>query len=265
MACTAPGPAPSGGPPGGPGACGPAGPAHPRPRRRRLAAASPPAGPRPPECAPAPPRRPPAALPAPGRWDPLHVFHRALRFGIEDPDGIDLVVEKVDAVRRRGRGRKHVQEPAPHAELAAAFDHGRPLVPVADQRFGQLFHGQDVAHGHGAHPLPQRRPGREPLGRGRDGRDARAGSPVTSRSRTARRAEAMASGTCSSSWGHTSRAGNTSTSSSGSSDDSCCARRWACPGPTVSTSVVRRPGCGQPRACHAAMASVLWPAAKPCM
>ena len=66
----------------------------------------------------------------------LERIERALRLRIEAADGLDLIVEQIDAQRRRCAHGEHIQQRAAHGELARTDD-------LADARVAGL--GQPLA------------------------------------------------------------------------------------------------------------------------
>ena len=63
----------------------------------------------------------------------------ALRLRRELADRLDLVAEELEAVRRLGVGREHIEDAAAPAELAGQLDRLRVPVAVLDQPGRQLF------------------------------------------------------------------------------------------------------------------------------
>ncbi len=54
--------------------------------------------------------------------DAIELVQGALGLGIEPPDAVDIAVEEVDSIRRIGPHGKHVDQRAPHRELAVRHD-----------------------------------------------------------------------------------------------------------------------------------------------
>ena len=69
-------------------------------------------------------------LAAPEELDLAEIQHRALIAGIELGQTVDLVAPEVDPHRQLGRRRVHVDDPAPHRQLAAVLD--LVFAPVAE-------------------------------------------------------------------------------------------------------------------------------------
>ena len=69
-------------------------------------------------------------LAAPEELDVVEIGHRALVAGVELGEPVHLVAPQVDPHRQLGRRREHVDDPAPHGQLAAVLD--LVLAPVAE-------------------------------------------------------------------------------------------------------------------------------------
>jgi hypothetical protein len=54
--------------------------------------------------------------------DALQRFHAALRVDVEEAQGLDLLVEELDARRQVGGEGEHVEDVAAQADLARALD-----------------------------------------------------------------------------------------------------------------------------------------------
>ncbi len=70
---------------------------------------------------------------------PVPIAEAALRGRRERADGVDLVAEELQTLRRLGVGRKHVEDAAAATELAGQFDRVGTLVAVIDEPGGQLL------------------------------------------------------------------------------------------------------------------------------
>ena len=148
-----------------------------------------------------------------------HVSERrlaALARRIELADRLHLVAEQLDPHRRGAMGRKHVEDPAAHGELAALLDERHPRITRADQRRDERVavdrlpelevHGapaHELARGHARRERgPRRHDDRRRLRRGRQA-DSRASGrarpcaarPRTAAARSARRAACRSAGT----------------------------------------------------------------------
>ena len=73
---------------------------------------------------------------------------RALRFGVELADGVDLVAEELDAHRAIGLGRVDVEDAAAARELAGHFDQVHLRVADAGQVAGEDFDVEFFAAAH---------------------------------------------------------------------------------------------------------------------
>ncbi len=150
--------------------------------------------------------------------DLVEVRHRTLVAGVELGEPVHLVAPQVDAHRQLGRGGVHVDDPAPHRQLAPVLD--LVLAPVAegDEPGHQLLELEAVAPRHDdrgrrpPRPDPGAAAGRAPgatITAGRGGR----GVSCSRHSRRSRRPIVDSSG-LTRSKGRVSQAGNSSTTSS---------------------------------------------------
>ena len=74
-----------------------------------------------------------------GERDGVPAVERALGFGVEGPDRLDLVAEELDADRLGRVGGEDVEDAAAEAELAGDLDDLGPRHPPLEQPAGQLF------------------------------------------------------------------------------------------------------------------------------
>ena len=104
--------------------------------------------------------------------DPVQLLARALRVGIEMPDRIDVAVQQVDPVGVVGTHWKHIEQRAPHRELAMRHHLGDRCVAGQGQPRPERIQVQRLAdmdlQGIGLHiaagsePLQQRVDGHQP-------------------------------------------------------------------------------------------------------
>ncbi len=78
--------------------------------------------------------------------DLLQSLERALRFGIELADGLDLVVEQIDAQRGRGSHGKDIEQRAANGELARTSDLAHARVAGLHEPIPEGLQRQGLPH-----------------------------------------------------------------------------------------------------------------------